>query len=57
VPGELTALGPVAPDGEEMLVPANGGDWWMAWHPPAGTPPAGRTEPMPSASPATATSS
>jgi ADP-ribose pyrophosphatase YjhB (NUDIX family) len=39
VPGELTAFGPIAPDGEEMLVPANGGDWWMAWHPPAGAPP------------------
>jgi hypothetical protein len=32
VSGELTALGPIAPDGEEMLVPANGGDWWMAWY-------------------------
>jgi ADP-ribose pyrophosphatase YjhB (NUDIX family) len=32
-------LGRIAPDGEEMLVPANGGDWWIAWHPPAGQPP------------------
>ena len=32
-------LGPAAPDGEETLVPANGGDWWMAWHPPGGEPP------------------
>ena len=39
--GELTVLGPIALDGEERLVPASGGDWWMAWHPSASAP-AGR---------------
>jgi ADP-ribose pyrophosphatase YjhB (NUDIX family) len=39
VAGEITVLGPIAPAGEEMLVPANGGDWWMAWHPPGSEPP------------------
>ena len=45
-----TALGEIASDFEEMPVPANGGDWRMAWHPP-GKPslPDSRTEPMPSA--------
>jgi ADP-ribose pyrophosphatase YjhB (NUDIX family) len=36
-----TALGKMASDFEEMPVPANGGDWRMAWHPP-GHVPAGR---------------
>jgi ADP-ribose pyrophosphatase YjhB (NUDIX family) len=33
-----TALGPMAPDFAEMAVPANGGDWMMAWHPAAIVP-------------------
>jgi ADP-ribose pyrophosphatase YjhB (NUDIX family) len=33
-----TALGPMAPDFVEMAVPANGGDWRMAWHPAAVVP-------------------
>jgi ADP-ribose pyrophosphatase YjhB (NUDIX family) len=32
-------LGRVAPDGEETRTAANGGDWMMAWHPPASPPP------------------
>ena len=36
-----TALGRTASDFEEMPVPANGGDWRMAWH-PAGPAPAGQ---------------
>ena len=36
-----TALGRIASDFEEMPVPANGGDWRMAWHPP-GKAPAGQ---------------
>jgi ADP-ribose pyrophosphatase YjhB (NUDIX family) len=36
-----TALGRIASDFEEMPVPANGGDWRMAWH-PAGNVPAGQ---------------
>ncbi len=36
-----TALGRMASDFEEMPVPANGGDWRMAWH-PAGRVPAGQ---------------
>jgi 8-oxo-dGTP pyrophosphatase MutT (NUDIX family) len=36
-----TALGRIASDFEEMPVPAHGGDWRMAWHPP-GTVPAGK---------------
>ena len=44
-----TALGRIASDFEEMPVPANGGDWRMAWHPPAATRLASRTEPVPSA--------
>jgi ADP-ribose pyrophosphatase YjhB (NUDIX family) len=31
----VTALGRLAPDGEEIPV----GDWRMAWHPPPGVPP------------------
>jgi ADP-ribose pyrophosphatase YjhB (NUDIX family) len=34
-----TALGRIAADRAEMPVPANGGDWMVAWHPPAETPP------------------
>lgn len=34
-----TALGLIAADREEMPVPADGGDWRMAWHPPVETPP------------------
>ena len=34
-----TALGPMASDLEEVAVPAHGGDWRMAWHPPDDTPP------------------
>ena len=34
-----TGLGPMAADFEEMEVPANGGDWRMAWHPPGEVPP------------------
>ena len=33
-----TALGKIASDFEEMPVPANGGDWRMAWHPPGDAP-------------------
>jgi 8-oxo-dGTP pyrophosphatase MutT (NUDIX family) len=33
-----TALGRMAPDFAEMTVPANGGDWRMAWHPAAIVP-------------------
>lgn len=36
-----TALGRMASDLEKMPVPANGGDWRMAWHPP-GDAPSGR---------------
>jgi 8-oxo-dGTP pyrophosphatase MutT (NUDIX family) len=36
-----TALGRVASDLEEVPVPADGGAWRMAWHPP-GEPPPGR---------------
>ncbi len=35
----MTGLGPIALDGEEVPVPANGGDWRMVWHPPAEVPP------------------
>jgi len=34
-----TALGKIAGDLEEVAVPANGGDWRMAWHPPGSAPP------------------
>ena len=34
-----TALGRIASDFEELSVPANGGDWTMAWHPPGDAPP------------------
>ena len=34
-----TALGPMAADFEETAVPATGGDWRMAWHPPGEVPP------------------
>jgi ADP-ribose pyrophosphatase YjhB (NUDIX family) len=33
-----TALGRIASDFEEMPVPANGGGWSMAWHPPDDVP-------------------
>jgi ADP-ribose pyrophosphatase YjhB (NUDIX family) len=33
-----TALGPMAPDFADTPVPANGGDWRMAWHPPGIVP-------------------
>jgi hypothetical protein len=33
-----TALGRMATDFEEMPVPANGGGWRMAWHPPDPVP-------------------
>ena len=33
-----TGLGPIAVDFEETAVPANGGDWRMAWHPPGEVP-------------------
>ena len=33
-----TALGKIASDFDEMPVPANGGDWRMAWHPPGAIP-------------------
>jgi ADP-ribose pyrophosphatase YjhB (NUDIX family) len=33
-----TTLGRIASDFEEMPVPANGGDWRMAWHPPGNIP-------------------
>jgi ADP-ribose pyrophosphatase YjhB (NUDIX family) len=36
-----TALGRIASDFEEIPVPANGGDWRMAWH-PAGEVPDGQ---------------
>jgi NUDIX domain len=35
----VTALGRIASDGEEVRVPASGGDWRMAWHPPPNAPP------------------
>ena len=38
-----TALGRIASDFEEVPVPANGGDWRMAWHPPGRRP--GRVKP------------
>jgi 8-oxo-dGTP pyrophosphatase MutT (NUDIX family) len=34
-----TALGRIASDLEELALPQNGGDWRMAWHPPAEVPP------------------
>jgi ADP-ribose pyrophosphatase YjhB (NUDIX family) len=34
-----TPLGRIACDLEEVAVPANGGDWRMAWHPPGDAPP------------------
>ena len=34
-----TVLGKIASDLEEVTVPANGGDWRMAWHPRADAPP------------------
>jgi 8-oxo-dGTP pyrophosphatase MutT (NUDIX family) len=34
-----TVLGKIAGDLEEVAVPANGGDWKMAWHPPGDAPP------------------
>jgi len=34
-----TGLGRMAADFEETPVPANGGDWRMAWHPPGEAPP------------------
>jgi 8-oxo-dGTP pyrophosphatase MutT (NUDIX family) len=34
----ITALGKIASDLEEVAVPANGGDWRMAWHPPGDAP-------------------
>ncbi len=33
------ALGRIVADLEEVPVPSSGGDWRMAWHPPAGAPP------------------
>ncbi|GAA5187277.1 hypothetical protein GCM10023322_35300 [Rugosimonospora acidiphila] len=33
-----TALGRIASDLEEVAVPANGGEWTMAWHPPGDAP-------------------
>jgi hypothetical protein len=30
----ITVLGKIASDLAEVAVPANGGDWRMAWHPP-----------------------
>ncbi len=27
-----------AQDGEEFRVLSNGGDWWIAWHPPTTVP-------------------
>ena len=35
----VTALGRMASDREEAPVPANGGQWRMAWHPPGEAPP------------------
>jgi ADP-ribose pyrophosphatase YjhB (NUDIX family) len=35
----VTALGPIALDGEEVPAPANGDDWRMEWHPPPSAPP------------------
>ena len=35
----MTALGPIALDGEEVPAPANGDDWRMEWHPPPSAPP------------------
>jgi hypothetical protein len=34
-----TVLGEIAADLAELAVPANGGDWRMAWHPPGDAPP------------------
>jgi ADP-ribose pyrophosphatase YjhB (NUDIX family) len=34
-----TVLGRIAGDLAEVAVPANGGDWRMAWHPPGDAPP------------------
>lgn len=34
-----TALGPVAPDFEEVTLPSSAAEWRMAWHPPADAPP------------------
>lgn len=34
-----TVLGKIASDLEEVAVPANGGDWRMAWHPRGDAPP------------------
>jgi ADP-ribose pyrophosphatase YjhB (NUDIX family) len=34
-----TVLGKIAGDGEEVVLPANGGDWAMAWHPARDAPP------------------
>jgi len=34
-----TVLGVMASDLAEMTVPASGGDWRMAWHPPGEAPP------------------
>jgi ADP-ribose pyrophosphatase YjhB (NUDIX family) len=39
VEGRRTTLGRIASDLEEIPVPANGGDWRMAWHPPGDAPP------------------
>jgi 8-oxo-dGTP pyrophosphatase MutT (NUDIX family) len=35
----VTALGRIVSDGEEVRVPASGGDWRMAWHPAPNAPP------------------
>jgi ADP-ribose pyrophosphatase YjhB (NUDIX family) len=35
----VTALGPIARDGEKVPAPSNGGDWTMEWHPPPSAPP------------------
>ena len=35
----MTALGPIALDGEEVPAPANGDDWRIEWHPPPSAPP------------------
>jgi ADP-ribose pyrophosphatase YjhB (NUDIX family) len=34
-----TVLGKIAGDLEEVAVPAHGGDWRLAWHPPGDAPP------------------
>ncbi len=44
-----TGLGPMAADFEETAVPANGGDWRMAWHRPGAAPPGLGTGPTRSA--------